>query len=116
MQASTHSEMGTALSPREQPVGADQLDRELVDAGADQVHPAHAPGERVGQGGHRGGRREQDIAGEALLELPVRRDRDDLDPTGDLRREVDRLEATDVAEDAEHGSDATTPSRVAEAA
>ena len=95
----------------EHPVGTDQVDRELVDAGADQVHPANAPRQRVGEVGHRGRGGEQDLTLDALVEVAVHRDRDDLDPCGDLGRKGDRLEATDVAEDAEHGSDATTPSR-----
>ena len=61
--------------------------------------------EGVGEVGDAGGAGEQHLSGQAGLQLALDGDGDDLDLLGEVGRQLDPLEAADVAEDAEHGCD-----------
>ena len=118
MQASTHSEIGTALRPRELvstqsgPISSTGNRSMPVPIRCTQRTPRDSTSARLGT-----------AVGVEIRTSPV-------SPSGSSPSEgigttstraarsggeVDRLEAADVAEDAEHGSDATTPSRAAAA-
>ena len=65
-----------AHAPRvgEEQLGAHQVERELVDAGADEVDPPHAPGEHVGEVRHHVGTADEHLPGEPRFELALRGD------------------------------------------